>query len=182
MKDIAIVWHGHHEATYPIEILAESFESRLKTIMTVKAKSEAAWQIKRRLQLFKKVQNPPVWLLEASDEYSKARDEYYKAWDAYSKAWAESYKAWDKAGKARAKYSKARDEYHEARAKYSKAWAEADKLIPLNLKELMELHKTECGCGWAPMSRNIFKYNDPIARRYKHALDEETLTSNGNAE
>lgn len=72
----------------------------------------------RRLQLFKKVQNPPEWL--------------GKAWAEYSKAWAE----------------------------YDKASAEVDKAIRQNLPELMELHKTECGCGWTQEGSNIFNYSD----------------------
>lgn len=104
-----LVWHGHHEAQSPIEILPESFDSRMKTIETMKAKEETPEQITRRKQLFRLVIGPLP--------------------PAMRKAYAE----------------------------WRKAYA---VFISSHCAETMALHAKQCGCGWTPTTRNIFKYKD----------------------
>ena len=118
-----LVWHGHHEAQSPIEILPESFDSRMKTIETVKAKEETPEQITRRKQLFRLVIGPLP-----------------PAWQKACAAWEKAYAAWQKAYAVR-----------------EKAYA---AFISSHYAEIMELHATQCGCGWTPTNRNIFKYKD----------------------
>ena len=142
MTDTYVVWHGHHQAEFPIEVLPESYESRLKTIETIKSLEETPQKIAWRKKLFKVVIGPlpaPVqdavdklskaWaeLNKAWDEYDKARDEYDQAWAEFGKAWAAWNKAWAEYDKAGAEYDKAWAEYDKARAAWDRARAECDK-------------------------------------------------------
>ena len=173
MSDTCVVWHGHHEAEFPIEVLPESYESRLKTIETIKSLEETPQKIAWRKKLFKGVIGPlPASVQDAVDKLSKsgaawdraraecdkAWDEFDKARDEYVKARAEYDKAWDEFDKAWAEYRKAEAELDKARAAWNKAWDEYDKAFRDNLSEMMELHSKECGCAWTPNNRNIFSY------------------------
>ena len=92
--DTCVVWHGHHQAQFPIEVLFQSYESRLKTIETIKSLEETPQKIAWRKKLFKVVIGPlpaPVQdavdnLRKARAECDKAEAEYVKAWDEYDKA------------------------------------------------------------------------------------------------
>lgn len=52
---LCLVWHGHHECDLPMEILDESFESRLETINFMKSETESKAQITLRIKLFQPV-------------------------------------------------------------------------------------------------------------------------------
>ena len=136
--DTCVVWHGHHQAQFPIEVLPESYESRLKTIETIKSLEETPQKIAWRKKLFKVVIGPlPAPVQDAVDKLSKSGAELDKARAEFDKAEAEYGKAWDE---------------------YRKAWAEYRKAFRNNLSEMMELHSKECGCAWTPNNRNIFSY------------------------
>ena len=92
--DTCVVWHGHHEAEFPIEVLPESYESRLRTIETVKSLRETPQKIAWRKKLFKVVIGPlPAPVQDAVDKLSKARAAWNKAWAECDKALAEFDKA-----------------------------------------------------------------------------------------
>ena len=153
-----LVWHGHHEAQSPIEILPESFDSRMKTIETVKAKEETPEQITRRKQLFRLVIGPlpPAWQ-KAYAEWRKAYAEWQEAYAVWRKAHAEWRKADAALRKADAVREKADAVREEAYAAWQKAYA---AFISSHYAEIMALHAKQCGCGWTPTNRNIFKYKD----------------------
>ena len=88
-----VALHAHHEASLPIEILGESYASRLETINTAKAREERPWQIELRKKLFREIlpADMPTWLadllkqrdelLKQSADLLKQRDELWKQSD-----------------------------------------------------------------------------------------------------
>ena len=74
-----VALHAHHEASLPIEILGESYASRLETINTAKAREERPWQIELRKKLFREIlpADMPTWLADLL----KQRDELWKQSD-----------------------------------------------------------------------------------------------------
>ena len=108
--DTCVVWHGHHQAEFPIEVLPESYESRLKTIETIKSLEETPQKIAWRKKLFKVVIGPlPAPVQDAVDKLSKARAAWDRARAEYRKAGAEFGKAWAAWDRARAEFGKAKD-------------------------------------------------------------------------
>ena len=75
-----VALHAHHEASLPIELLGESYASRLETINTTKARVEEPWQIELRKKLFREIlpADMPTWLADLwkqSDDLWKQRAE-----------------------------------------------------------------------------------------------------------
>ena len=78
-----VALHAHHEASLPIELLGESYASRLETINTTKARVEEPWQIELRKKLFREIlpADMPTWLADLwkqSDDLWKQRDDLWK--------------------------------------------------------------------------------------------------------
>ena len=74
-----VALHAHHEASLPIELLGESYASRLETINTTKARVEEPWQIELRKKLFREIlpADMPTWLADLL----KQRDDLWKQSD-----------------------------------------------------------------------------------------------------
>ena len=152
-----LVWHPHHEAESPLEVI-ESFEDRMKVIAEVKAIDETPEQIAQRYKFIKKFEGElPDSLKKAYDEWKKAEAESWKVRDDWAKATDEYWKAWD--DWAKAEVDKARDERDKTWDEVDKAWDEVDKA--LRSPEVMALHAEQCGCDWSPTNRNIFNLTKP---------------------
>ena len=81
-----VALHAHHEASLPIEILGESYASRLETINTTKAREEEPWEIELRKKLFREIlpADMPAWLadlLKQLDDLLKQRADLLKQRD-----------------------------------------------------------------------------------------------------
>jgi hypothetical protein len=140
-----IVWHGHHQAEFPIEVLYESFEDRLRTIETVKLQEENPHKIAWRKKLFKLVKGP---LPEAIQQADAAHQQAYAACQQAYAAWEQAYAAWEQAYAA----------WEQAYAAWKQVDAAYQQAIIDHLPEIMALHTVECGCPWTPENNNIFNY------------------------
>ena len=109
-KKSGMYWHCHHD------ILCEHVWDYDERVEAIKRKPKN--EIKTRLRLFKKVENTPKELCEASEKYYEAIEKYGAAWDKY-------YEASEK-------YHKAIEKYDELRGKYK--------------NKMEKLHTKECGC------------------------------------
>jgi hypothetical protein len=137
---LVAVWHGHHDCSSPLEVLTESFASRMKTINIVKFSEETLDQFARRKELFKLVKGKlPVKLVAAWDTYNTARASYKPEGTTYDTLY---------------------NAYAKARTEYNKAWDAFNTAIQDSLPAILRLHKKECGCGWTPDCTNIFVYTD----------------------
>ena len=78
-KKSGMYWHCHHD------ILCEHVWDYDERVEAIKRKPKN--EIKTRLRLFKKVENTPKELCEASEKYNEARKKYNEAWKKYDEAW-----------------------------------------------------------------------------------------------
>ena len=134
-----VALHAHHEASLPIEILDESYASRLETINTTKAREEEPWKIGLRKKLFREIlpADMPTWLadlwkqsadlLKQSDDLSKQSDDLWKQSDDL---WKQS-------------------------ADLSKQSADLSKQ---SAEKLIAFHDSLCDCGWSRTNNNIFDF------------------------
>jgi ABC-type transporter lipoprotein component MlaA len=129
MKKTKFYFHIHHDVL--LEPLTEPLKNRIKYIKETKPKDE----IELRLKLLKPVKGKlPDEVIKAGEAYVKVREAYVKAREAYDKAREAYDKAWEAYGKVREAYGKVCEAYLKTLKKHS--------------KEINELHKKECGCGW----------------------------------
>jgi hypothetical protein len=154
-----IVWHGHHQAKFPIEILGETFENRLCIIETVKLQEENPQKIAWRKKLFKLV----IGLLP--EAVQQAMTAYQQAFNDRWQAIGDYYQIYDLFWQAKANYKEVNaadqqiyDAYRQTDAAYEKAKATCQQVIKDHLPEIMALHAVECGCPWTPENNNIFDY------------------------
>jgi hypothetical protein len=129
-----VALHAHHEASLPIELLGESYASRLETINTTKARVEEPWQIELRKKLFREIlpADMPTWLADLwkqSDDLLKQRDDLLKQ----------------------------RNDLWKQR---NDLWKQRNDLLKLKQRDekLIAFHDSICDCGWSRTNNNIFDF------------------------
>jgi hypothetical protein len=154
-----IVWHGHHQAKSPIEILYGSFEDRLHMIETVKLQEENPQKVAWRKKLFKLVKGPLPEAIQQADAACWQADAAQEQADA---AWQQTYATQEQAyaafQQASAAFQQASATYWQADAAREQADAAWKQAIINHLPEIMALHAVECGCPWTSENNNIFNY------------------------
>jgi len=134
-----VALHAHHEASLPIEILDESYASRLETINTTKAREEEPWQIELRKKLFREIlpADMPTWLADLwnqSDDLLKQSDDL---WNQSSDLWKQRSDLW-----------RQRNDLLKQR----------DDLLKQSDEKLIAFHDSICDCGWSRTNNNIFDF------------------------
>lgn len=127
-----VVWHGHHESEYPLEVLRDSFEERKQQIETIKSLTETDEMVARRLKLFKPING---WRDELPWPLVAAITDWYLA----------------RLVSVASPSSAFQDVYDQTNMIFN-------TMMEKYTKEVMELHAKQCGCGWTLGEPNIFKY------------------------
>ena len=150
MEKLVFVWHGHHQGSSPLEELGESFKDREETITYQKSRFEGPKEIARRKQLFKRVKGG---LKALPKNFQKVVERYFKAEKTLDKARKSYYNSEDGSAEDQrlTKLLEIADDYLRANYKYLAA-------LETPSKEIMALHKKQCGCGWTPKLNDIFHY------------------------
>ena len=118
--------YWHIHHYIPIEPLTQPLKNRIEYIKKFKPKDE----VPLRLKLLGPVEGKlPAGFVKIAENYVKARKAYDKAWKAYDKAWKDYGKAWE---------------------------AYSNAVFVTYRKQIMALHKKECGCGYSLKRKTIF--------------------------
>ena len=155
-----VALHAHHEASLPIEILGESYASRLETINTTKAREEEPWEIELRKKLFREIlpADMPAWLadllkqlddlLKQRADLLKQRDDLLKQRDDLLKQRADPWKQIADPWKQLADLSK----------QIADLLKQRDDLLKQRADKLIAFHDSICACGWSRTNNNIFDF------------------------
>lgn len=155
MFNTCIVWHGHHCANLPIELLGGSFEDRLRTIEIVKSLEENPQKVAWRKQLFKLVIGP---LPEAVQQACVTNWQAYAAWLQARTVRGQAYDAWRLEGQTYDALELARRVGARTHYIWHQSSLTLQQVMIDYLPEIMALHTIECGCPWTIENRNIFNY------------------------
>lgn len=143
MKNKGMTWHNHHSNLVEY---CNDYKGRVNTIHITKAPDE----IPLRLRLFKFVEGElPEEVVEACQEYTKAREEYVEAGWEYESVRLEYLRTSERYGLIWQKLESACQKRNETEEKCHKACKKYVSTIKRNLKVIEKLHAIECtDCTW----------------------------------
>lgn len=163
-----LCWHAHHDCSFPLEHILQSYDERVDTIKTVKALTETPEQIALRLKLFKAVEG---------ELPESCRAEYYEWVDA-GLEWRPAEQEWDRLASARmdmipridldiseqfsvsdALLALAEKRKMELFPRWEAARVAFKNALKPAIPEIMAMHAKECGCEWSKEESNIFSYS-----------------------